>query len=359
MNTRLRNHIVVAAVLLAGIGAYFGYRTIQNGNGSAQAVPALPQPTAVRVVRPERRDLKTGVSYMGTVSARKEVKVIARIPGTVIALPFREGETAKEGEAIALLDAPEIRAQVARLTAERDYWAKRHEADLRLVGKNALAPDQADAGERSLKTTEAALLEATSQLRKAQESAPFDGTVLSWFAEPGQGVLPGQPILSFGSVEAELRVEVAEEDLGRGIRVGTAVDIEAEDGRTVRAAVQEVAPAANAPSRTFTAKIALPAGAEKAARVGSSIRVNFILDSLEDALTLPVSAIVSGSPTPHIFIVRDGHAVKVPVETGLENRGRVAVRFPWNGSDQVAISNLGGLEDGTPVFTVDAEEAVE
>lgn len=327
-------------------------RTDQAINDEAQSRKA---PTAVRVVKPERRDMEVGISYIGTVYSRKEVKVIARIPGTVSELPFREGDAAEAGAILARIDAPEIRAQVERLTVDRDYWAKRYEADRRLVEKSALAPEQADAGERSLKTTEAALAEAGSQLQKTREKAPFGGTVLSLFMEPGQSVLPGQPILLFGSDAGELRVDVGEEDIRRGIRPGIATTIELESGNAVRTTVAEVSPAAKGQSRTFIVKIPLATSSNGAFRVGTSLRVQFILESHEDALTVPSSAVVSEKTSSYVYLVNGEFAKKVTVEKGIEREGRIVVDFPWNGQDKVAVSNLGSLREGARVFAVEAE----
>jgi RND family efflux transporter MFP subunit len=356
MKAQQKKMLLFVAMPLAVLGAVFWSARLYGTRKAAEISEAsAPAPIAIRVAKPTVRDMEVGVSYIGTVYSRKEVKVIARIPGTVAELPFREGERAELGDLVARIDAPEIRAQVERLTVDRDYWARRHEADKRLVEKNALAPEQADAGERSLKTTEAALAEAASQLSKTKEKAPFQGTVLSLFVEPGQSVLPGQPILLFGSGEGDLRVEAAEEDIRRGIGPGTPARIELDSGSVVRTTVAEVSPAAKGQSRTFTVKIPLPARTDGVFRVGSSLRVHFILRSREAALTVPSSAVVAEGPSSFIFLVEGETVRKVPVEKGIESEGRTAVVFSWNGEDDVAVSNLGSLSEGSRVFPVEAE----
>ena len=361
MKSRRGKWILFAAVLLSagGIAAVVMNRAGRAGTDdqtSAARVPEQP-PVAVRTVLPRRMDMETGVSYIGTVFSRTEVRIIARLPGTVTELAYREGDAAPEGAVLARIDAPEIRAQVERLTVDRDYWARRHEADKRLVERNALAPEQADAGERSLKTPEAALAEARSQLEKTRERAPFSGTVLSRFVEPGQSVMPGTPVLLFGSTGGELRAEIVEEDLRRGIRPGTAADIRFETGEALRSRVAEVSPAAGGATRTFTVKVPLPSGRPGSTpRRGSSLRVTFVLESFPGTLTLPVEAVADKTSDPHIFLIRDGAALREPVRPGIESGGRIAVDFPWNGTDRAAVSNLEVLRDGDPVFPVEIRE---
>jgi membrane fusion protein (multidrug efflux system) len=350
----MKKTLLIAA---AAVGIFAGIRAFLGGDKGPETAP--PAPAAVRVALPRTENIEIGASYLGTVHSRRDVRVIARVPGTVSELPKREGETAAEGDLLAVVDAPDIEAQIERLTADRDYWARRHEADKRLVEKNALAPDQALIGEKNLKTTEAALKEALSGLGKTREKAPFAGTVLSRFVEPGQSVLPGQPILHFGSGAFEVRVEAVEEDLRRGLGAGTEADVEAGDGGRIRTRVSEVSPAAGGQSRTFTVKIPLPAGTGPALRVGSSIRVTFITASRRNALTLPAGAVAERNGDPHIFLVRDGRAFRQAVKPGIESRGRIVVDFPWNGLDKAVVSNLRALTDGTEVFAVDAGEEAE
>lgn len=344
--------IIVFTIVALGILA----AVLHLRKGDEDFQPEADQPLAVRIQSPRLEDLEIGVSYLGTLGSRREVKIIARVPGTLIDLPFGEGQTAEEGMLLAEISAPEISAQIERLQADRDYWARRHEADRRLMEKSAISQDQALTGERNLGTTEAALKEALSQREKTRERAPFPGSVLAWLAEPGQSLMPGQPLLHFGSLSREVLVQVAEEDLRRGLGRGTEAVLDAGDGEGFSAQVSEVSPAAGGASRTFTVKIALPDRAFSQIPVGSSLRVTFIIDSRKGALTLPTGAVRGQNSDWHIFLVRDGRAFRQPVRRGIESRGRVAVDFPWNGIDKAVISNPAGLADGAAVFAVDAEE---
>jgi multidrug resistance efflux pump len=73
--------------------------------------------------------MEISIPYLGTVTSRKELKIIARVSGRVTELPYREGESTAQSGILARIDAPEIKAQVERLSAERGLLARRHEAD--------------------------------------------------------------------------------------------------------------------------------------------------------------------------------------------------------------------------------------
>jgi RND family efflux transporter MFP subunit len=313
------------------------------------------QPIAVRTVKPVVMDLGSRVSYMGTVHSEKEVKVIAQIQGTVAGLPVGEGDQVNAGDIVVTLDVPELRAVVERLESERDYWCRRYEADQRLVAANALPREQMESSQRACRSGRAAVAEAESRLEKATGRSPVNGEVLKWFVESGQSVMPGQAILLLGTHSLEIHVEVVEEDLQRGVVVGTTAAIETAAGERLTTAVSEVAPASSGSARTFTVKMPLPAEERPRLRTGVSATVIFVLQVRKNATAVPVDAIADRSGDPHIFLINGDRAVRQTVRLGAEQDGWIEVDFGWNGEDAVAITNLGMLMDSRPVFSVMVE----
>ncbi len=343
----ISNLTIAGLVLLAAVF---------SGCGSSGENEQAPRPVAVRTILPQKMTLSRQLEYLGTVRSQDEVKIIARVAGTVTEMPFAEGDVVQAGEIIAMLDAPEIRAAVRKVQAEKDYWCRRYEADQRLVAARALPREQMEASRRACTSATAALAEVNSRLAKTREKATVSGRVLRWFVEPGQSVMPGQPILLLGRSDLEIQTDVIEEDLQRGIAVGTPVEVEYGAGQYFPARVSEVAPTSKGPARIYTVKIAIADSLADKLRNGASVNVNFILQESNSTLALPVSAIAGRDTRPHLFLIRADRAILQPVELGIEQDGWVEVKFPWNGSDAVAISNLSGLKDGVPVFSVASRE---
>ncbi len=329
-----------------------------SGCSDNRADEVTVTPIAVRVTQPMRMDLQSRVSYMGTVRANREVKVIAQVQGTVVSLPKAEGVPVSKAEQVAEIDVPDIRAIAERLQADLDYWRRRYEADQRLVEAEALPSEQMEVSLRAYRSAKAAMAEVEAKLDKANEFSSINGKVLSWLVEPGQHVMPGQPILLLGNDELEIHVEVVEEDLRRGIRVGVPVYVQDWQGHKFQSKVSEAAPVASGRARTFTVKLPVPAlkNSGEELRVGSSMQVNFILESSSDGIAVPVAAISSQAGNSNIFLIQENRAKKQPVTIGIEQDGWVEVVFLWNGKDRVAISNLRSLEEGTPVFAVETKE---
>jgi RND family efflux transporter MFP subunit len=320
-------------------------------------------PIAVRVMTPEYRTIENRLSYVGTVHARYEVPIASRTQGTLTERTRAEGEFFTRGTVLARLEAPELEAAVERLSAEADYWTQRHETDTSLAEQGALAPEQADSSERAARGARAALAEARAQLAKTVVEAPFDGQVLDWLAEPGQPLMPGQPIVVVGDPTREVRVDVVEEDLFRGISEGTSALLNlgthvrppgaGDESALVTSRVTAIAPGSSGPARTF--RVTIPVPETENPRKGSSVRVHFVLDRSESSPAVPSRAITIRDGTPYLFVISDNTARMERVTTGVSAGGWTAVDFSWNGEDPVAVTNLSSLYDGAPVLAVREE----
>jgi len=347
--TRLKGYgaiVLVALPLTAGLAAC----------GDQTEAPAPAPPVAVRVASPMLRTMGASLQYMGRVQSRREVKVIAQAQGTVRDLPFDEGQSVVVGDTVARLAVPDLQALADRLRADRDYWCERYRADERLVAASALPREQMRSSQRACRTASAALTEAESRLARALETSPLAGKVLARFVEPGQAVMPGQPLLLLGSDGLEIRVEVVEEDLSRGIAVGIAAEVEVGSQEPFQAAVTQVAPMSSGAARTFAVTVPAPSTAAAPSRRGAAARVRFLLESGAQVIAVPVAAVNDRDRNPHVFAIRAQRAVRQAVEPGIEQDGWVEVAFAWNGTDVVAVSNLSALSDGVTVYAVPVQE---
>ena len=330
-------------ILLAGCGAK-NSRTDES------------HPIAVRVVKPVFGDMQKRLSYIGTVHSEQEIQVIAQVQGTVVSLPFIEGAKVKRGDLVVQIDAPELKAALARLQAERDYWINHYEADQRLFNKRAITAEKVAISKRAYESAGAAYAEAESRLQKTIEKSPITGKVLHWLVEPGQNVMPGQPLLLVGNNLLEVHVDVVEEDVRDQIKTGTHAEIIDVDGNRFHTQVSTVAPMASGASRTFTVELPLATERNKDHRNGSSMKVDFILESAQNVMRVPVTAIANRETDPHIFLIRQDMALKQNVSPGIEQNGWIQVSIPWQGKDWVAVSNLRSLTDSSSVFIVLVKE---
>lgn len=334
--------IVVIVGLLASLTSCSG----SNESGDKAA------PIAVRVTYPVIRDISEHVTYAGVVHAADEFNIVARIQGTVASLHFAEGQSIGTNDTLISLFAPELEAVVTRLEADFNYWDQRFAEDKRLEASGAISREQVDASKRAQASSKAALREAQAQLSKTIELAYFNGYVLKHFVDPGQSVMPGQPLLQIGSKDLEIHAEVVQENIGKDIKTGSIAMVRDYSGNQFRSEVQDVASVTTGRSRTYTVTVALSSSQTSEYRIGESVTVDFIAQSSEQTLSVPISALVNRDSKPAIYVVKDSLAIFTPVKVGMQQLDFVSVEFDWNKQDYVVVSNVASLVDSTQVYPV-------
>lgn len=357
MKTPIRSieESVIRAIAYVIIIVIVGLLTSLTGCSRNQKSSNKMAPVAVRVTHPEIKDISEHITYVGVVHAAEEFTIIARVQGTVTSINVPEGQSINAGDTLLSLSAPELDAVVTRLEADFNYWDQRFAEDKKLELKGAISREQLDASGKAHASSRAALREAQSQLSKTIELAYFEGYVLKHFVDPGQNVMPGQPLLQIGSTELEVQTEVVQENIGKDIGPGSSVFISDYRGNQFRTQVKEVASIATGRSRTFTVMVSLPPTQASGYRVGEAVVVNFVAQSSEQALTVPASAILNRDSSPAIYLVKDSLSILTPVKIGMQQLGFVSVEFDWNGKDYVVVSNVSSLADGTQVYPVYVE----
>lgn len=249
-------------------------------------------------------------------------------------------------------------AEVKRAQTERDFLCETYETDRKLGAAGAITGRQVEMSKKACDAATAALAASQAGSRevgatrgKTAEQAPFGGLVLQWLVEPGQNVMPGMPLLLFGSHDLEVRVQVAERDLERGVREGIPAMVRF-GGETHRLQISRVAPMATGPGRTFEVRIPLPHELTVAPAHGISTRVDFLVAEAAQSIAISEKALTKANGTDAVFVINDERVRAVKVVPGIRDRGLIEVRGDITVGAWVAVSNLDLLQDGVRVFAV-------
>jgi RND family efflux transporter MFP subunit len=167
--------------------------------------------------------------------------------------------------------------------------------------------------------------------------------------EPGDLATPGKPLLKLekaGGHQVDIQVPEA---YVRSVRSGqpVSVRIEAPTARDLEGVVDLVAPAADSGSRSFLAKVRLPAGAE----VRSGMFARVMLTVGEDRLiAIPASALIQEGQLTGLFTVTaEGIARFRLVRTGRRLGDKVEVFSGLAEGSRFVLDPPPGLVDGTRV----------
>jgi len=245
-------------------------------------------------------------------------------------------------------------ANLARLVNPNPYDVRAARAQVQQA-QAALASRQNPATE-DIQIAAAQVDQAVSALDAARVNqsesvvrAPFNGVVAQRLVSPGATVGTNTPIVSLVSRDVEIVLQVEEARIGQVERNQTAqITVAAFPGQLFGGSVASVSPTADPRSRTFAVRI-YPTDANNPLRDGMFAQAA-LQTAQRQALLLPVQAIVNRSGRNLVFVVgADGRVQSREVQVGINDGRQVEVAGGLNAGDEVAISALDVLSDGTLV----------
>jgi membrane fusion protein (multidrug efflux system) len=84
-------------------------------------------------------------------------------------------------------------------------------------------------------------------------------------------------------------------------------------------------------------------------RPGTFAEVELVLREIPEALVLPPQAIISGPKGQSVFIIEQGHAKAVSVQTGITDGRWIEMTAGLSGHEEVVVVGKRKLLDGLPV----------
>lgn len=158
MRTRV---IAIGLVVVLLLGAIVAMRATGRDSSAPEQPATQPAPVSVTVRAARRADLVTRVIATGTVSALREARIAARMPGRVTAVLVREGDRVAAGRPLLRLDGSEYFAAEAQ--ARAGVSAARAQRDLLLAGA---LPEERQQAANAVAQAKAALDQALTEAER-------------------------------------------------------------------------------------------------------------------------------------------------------------------------------------------------
>ena len=285
--------------------------------GCGEEVSRAPEPRPVRTVTVGDGAEAETVSLTGQVRTKDQTDVAFRVEGRMIERRVNVGDALTAGQVIARLDEQNqknmlrsAQADVSSAEAARVQARLTFKRQQQLLKKGWIARAKFDEAEQALRTAEAQVDSAQAQLHIAQDQLSYTvlladgpGTVTAVGAEPGEVVSAGQMIVQLarqGGLDAVF--DVPEQLIRTGPR-DPLVEIALANDRQVRTTgrVREVAPQADAATRTFQVKVGITNPPE-AMRLGSTVTGSIKL-SAPSGVEVPASALTRANGRPAVWVV--------------------------------------------------------
>jgi len=250
------------------------------------------RPETMREINPVIGNITDIINTTGTVKPKNRLEIIPEIPGRIEKILVSEGDKIKAGQILAWMSSSE---RAALIDAARSQ------------------------GEKSVKYWEEAY-------KPIPIIAPIGGTVIVRSIEPGQSVNTSSAIFVLSD---RLMVEavVDETDIGR-VKAGQRAVISLDAYPDVRAEgqVDSISFESETVNNVTTYKVDIvPDKVPPVFRSGMSANIDIIEKQKNNALMLPIEAVITAGDRSFIMIKKDGNLIRKPVITGISNGRNIEI----------------------------------
>lgn len=341
-----------------------------NGANPAPAITEDP-PRRVHTLRLEAEDRVETLRLIGSVEPLHDVTVSAEVQGRVAQRLRDVGDTVARGDVLFQLDDERLRLDVERAEADLqrlEATLAQHQRDLKraenLYRDNVASVDavesartQVNISDAAARAARAALTRLRRDLADTQVRSPVDGQVVERFADVGELVNRGMPLIRIvDTSRVKVQTRINEVDLAK-VRVGVeaTIHLDAYPDAPLTGAVTAVAVQADRATRTFPIEIELPNRKTRPLKAGMVARIALPGDRFPGAVVMRQDAVVERGGRRLAYVLRDdGTVMERELQLGRVFGPEVIVEAGLAAGDEVVIRGQFTLQDGDRVEVVEA-----
>jgi len=361
-----------------------------------------PVATTAPVSIVKRRDLGDTLTVSGAFKPFQDIDVHAKVAGYIKVIHVDVGDHVKEGQTLAILEIPELAAELAGTDAEvrgaqeqirraqgdldraQSTHAAAHSAYHRLkqaadtqpglVAQQEIDDWQAkDLGsEAQVASAEAELSAARQQLEVAQDkqkqytalsdytriTAPFTGVITVRYADTGSLIAAGTssstqslPVVRLAQISVLRLVLQIPESVAPQIHVGGSIKVHVQAlNQDYEGKVSRFADSLDQQTRTMETEVDFQ-NSDGRLIPGMFCEAYFLHDKKKDVLVIPMESVNRNSGQASVFVVDSQNVVSLrPVKLGQESSTQVEVLSGLSEGERVIVGNLGEFTPGQRVL---------
>jgi len=370
-------------------------------NSSDKNVQASGPRLTVGVTKVIRKSLGRDITLSSELVPFQEIDVYAKESGYVKSLLVDYGTHVKAGQVMAILEIPELQAQLEQDQAEiknasnqvirAQHELARYQAQYKALhlqytrlsgvfqsqpgivaqqevddaqGKDLAASSQVDAGQAALEAAQSQLAATKAKLMHDQTlfdyskiTAPFSGVVTQRYANLGTLVQAG----TNSSTQAIPIVRLSQDDLFRlvipvpesyvpYIRVGDAVDVHVPSlNRTFPGKVARSSVDVREDTRTMHTEVDVR-NRDHVLVPGLYAEADLVLEHKEDIPTIPLQAVNHQGDKTTVYVVTGSNELEDrPVSLGIQTANDAEVVAGLREGETIVVSDRAGLKPGEKI----------
>ena len=358
--------IIVGIFLVFLFGLYMRLRSVRS-DAAKTVSTEIPKP--VKVISPVASENWLYREVLGRVEGGQTINIRADVGGWVEEIYFIRDQDVKKGQIIiklyderklvALREA-EFRLKAAKATfneTERKFRQNQSLYDKGIISRDNLDSNrnQLEVDRANMKSIEASYNRLKWNYDNLEIRSPIDGTVIDIVPDVGQEVFEGEQVAKVVNLRSKRLIAGVDASVARLVKTGTVVDLQSNAQgftETGKGEIVGVSRNTNDESGTYELEVKIISD-EVNWWPGEIVSIRVPLKKLSNVISVPRTAVLSGSDEVFIFVARDDMSQKVPVEvTWVDDKTGLIPMETIPPDSLIIVEGSSGLANGQEVTII-------
>jgi RND family efflux transporter MFP subunit len=335
----------------------------ENGGPNGAPLDIDPtHPVDVQVTKPTRQDLTYTITLPANISPFYQTTLYAKVSGYLKWIGPDKGDAVKKDQVVAIIDAPEVEEQYQQAVADYKIKKLTYErlANVWKESPDVIAKQDVDVAAAAYESATNLMQQRAALRDYTKVRAPYDGVVTARFADPGALIqiatssattaIPLFTVMDLHTVRVYANVPQDDSPWIVPGKTKASVKVRELPDRSFTGTITRSTLALDPSTRSLLVEMDLP-NPDHALRPGTFAEMSIALREIPNAMVLPPQAVVSGPNGKYVFVIEQGKATSVPVQTGITDGKWIEIAGGLHGEEEVAVVGKRKLLDGSPVHT--------
>ncbi|MDE5611236.1 MAG: efflux RND transporter periplasmic adaptor subunit [Odoribacter sp.] len=334
---------LVAWLVIPRLGGGTEQKTLKSqGNASRGKLP-------VTGIVAQYSMTANGVPVTGSMLANEEVELVAEIVGKVRKIYFQEGSFVKAGQLLLKVDDADLQAQLTRSEFQKKLLSEKLERQRILLERESISREAFDQLQTDYNMLEADIELLKVKISRTEIRAPFDGEMGFRYVSEGSYVQPSSKIATIvDNSVLKFEFSIPERYADNALKNREVYFQVTGSDKLYSASVYAVDPLIDVKTRMILLRARFQ-NKNHELMPGMFAKGTISFGGKNAFIAVPTEAVVPEMNGKRLWVVRNGKAVSVPVETENRDEKNVGVVSGIVVGDTVLTGGLMQLREGMAV----------
>ena len=344
--------VVVALMVLfiVTLGSRIKEQKIRLAEAKKAAMKKEVNAIKVITLTLEPHPVEDKITLPAEVEPYEDLWVKAEVSGQVIHIMVQEGQRVRKGQILVQLDDRDYRSRLARIEANYRLARLEHDRIAKLAKQKITAANKLDETEARLKDLIAQREEAKLALSRTRIMAPISGRLNEIKAKVGDLLVMGREVVQILQFEqVKVTVGVPESDVAAVFDLNEAeVVIGALRNQRVKGKKIFLSRQPRTLARLYDLELMVP-NPDGRILPGMFARVELVKKVFNEALSVPLYAVITQGEERFVYVEKDGRAQKRAVQLGVLDGWQVQITDGLLPGERVIVVGHRFVDDDQPV----------